>query len=256
MNLRRIVTLVSLALCFALVGAAAVPGEAYAGPKSKKSKKVKVCKEVTKGKGKKAKRKKQCSYVAEFSGHGVKKDQLRTEPLPRPSGDLWVHSRNVQLEAKVNIYRPDGGYDEEVLAQLDEVFRCKRSNETRAVDPRLYEHLSRISDHFGGAKIEIVSGFRFTERNSSRHHHASAMDIKIEGVSIRELHDFAETLDAGGMGIGIYPNSGFVHVDLRAPGEPSYRWVDRSYPDGGGSSKGKKSKKSKARTTKAKRPTS
>ena len=47
---------------------------------------------------------------------------------------------------------------------------------------------------------------------------------------------------------------GLRHViDLRAPGEPSYRWTDRSYPDG---HKAKKSKKSKRRTTKAKRPTS
>jgi uncharacterized protein YcbK (DUF882 family) len=247
MTLRRIAL---FAFLLGLMGAVAAPEVAEAG---KRSKKTKVCKKV--GKGKKAKKK--CSYVAEFSGHGVKKDELRTEPLERPSGNLWVVSRNVQLEAKVNIYAADGSYDEAVLAELDEVFRCKRSNETRAMDPRLYEQLSRISDQFGGAQVEIVSGFRFTERNSSRHHHASAMDIRIKGVGIRELYEYAQTLDMGGMGIGIYPNSEFVHVDFRAPGEPSYRWTDRSYPDGGKpSKKSKKSKKSKARTTKAKRPTS
>ncbi len=242
------------ALLFGLAGAVALPAsDAWAGSKKKK---VKVCKD-RKGKGKK----RSCSYVAEFSGHGVKQDQLRTEPLERPSGNLWVLSRNVDLEAKVNIYAADGSYDDAVLAQLDEVFRCKRSNETRAVDPRLYEQLSRITDHFEGAQVEIVSGFRFTERNSSRHHHASAMDIRIKGVSIRELYAYAETLDLGGMGIGIYPNSEFVHVDFRAPGEPSYRWTDRSYPAGSSQAQKSKSskkskKKSKARTSKAKRPTS
>ena len=25
------------------------------------------------------------------------------------------------------------------------------------------------------------------------------------------------------MGIGIYPTSGFVHIDFRAPGEPSFQ---------------------------------
>jgi hypothetical protein len=61
------------------------------------------------------------------------------------------------------------------------------------------------------------------------------MDIRIKGVSINEMYAYAQTLDPGGMGMGIYPNTGFVHVDYRAPGEPSYRWVDLS---GHGSSGG------------------
>src|SRR5262249_34764430 len=39
---------------------------------------------------------------------------------------------------------------------------------------------------------------------------------------------FADGLDAGGMGVGRYPHSNFVHIDFRAPGEPSYRWTDNS----------------------------
>src|SRR5690606_18925036 len=124
----------------------------------------------------------------------------------------------------------------------------------------LYEQLSRIFDHFEGKRIDLVSGFRWAERNSSRHYHASAMDIRIKGVSINEMYRFAESLDAGGMGIGIYPVSGFVHVDFRAPGEPSYRWTDTTGPNSG---KGKKSKKKKAkkkkpsyRTQPARKPTS
>lgn len=173
-----------------------------------------------------------------FSGHGVKKENLRKEALPKPSGDVWVYAENFREEVKVNIYAPDGSFDDAALAQLDEVFRCKRTKEVRAVDPRLYEVLSTIQDHFGGKRISLVSGFRFQRNEGSRHYHASAMDIRIKGVSSRELYKFAESLDTGGMGIGIYPRSGFVHVDFRAPGEPSYRWVDRSGP--GGKSKGKR----------------
>ena len=235
---RRIALLVAFAVC-------AAGGVAEAG---KKSKKVKIC--STKKVGKKKKR--SCRYVKEFDGHNAAKSTLRTEPLERPSGKIALVSNNLSEELEVNIYAADGSFDEAALAKLDEIFRCKRSHEVRAVDPRLYEQLSRIYDHFGGTSIELVSGFRFKERESSRHWHASAMDIRIEGVSIRELYDYAESLDMGGMGIGIYPNSGFVHVDYRAPGEPSYRWTDRSGPDGGK----KKSKKSRPRTTKAKRPTS
>lgn len=208
---------VAATIAFAL--AAPTPGaggdwggaEAHAG--KKKSKK-------TKRKGKKDR------Y---FKGHGVDRDALRTEALARPTGDLWIYAENFREELKVNIYNDQaaGAFDDDALAQLDNLFRCKRTGEHRAVDPRLYETLSAIQDHFG-KRLDLVSGFRFQENESSRHFHASAADFRIEGVSNRELYEFAESLDGGGMGIGIYPRADFVHVDWRAPGEPSYRWTDRS----------------------------
>jgi uncharacterized protein YcbK (DUF882 family) len=180
-----------------------------------------------------------------FTGKGVDATDLRKEPVPRPSGELWIYSVNVREETKVNIYgaastapSKDGdeapAFDEQALAKLDGIFRCKRTGETRAVDPRLYQTLSVIYDHFGGKRIELVSGFRFQRQEGSRHYHASAADIRIPGVSIKALRDFAATLDTGGMGIGIYPRAGFVHVDWRAPGEPSFRWTDRGQPHEGG----------------------
>jgi uncharacterized protein YcbK (DUF882 family) len=207
-------------------------------------------------KGRASKGKKRRGKV--FAGHGVDKTVLRDSPVPKPSGDIWVYSVNYREEVRVNIYRKNSPaqataalavaasplvatadrkdqdapaaveYDEEALAELDHVFRCKRTGEVRAVDPRLYETLSVISDHFGGKRIDLISGFRFQREEGSRHFHASAMDIRIPGVSIRALRKFAESLDTGGMGIGLYPRANFVHVDWRAPGEPSYRWVDRS----------------------------
>ncbi|HUQ03916.1 MAG TPA: DUF882 domain-containing protein [Kofleriaceae bacterium] len=230
-----------------------------------KGKKVKLCE--TKGSGKKSKRR--CSFVKEFQGHGVAKSTLRTEELPAATGQLTVRAENLRETVTVNIYKADGTYDEEALGKLDEIFRCKRTGEVRAVDPRLYEQLSRISDHFGGKEIELVSGFRFAERSSSRHYHASAMDIRITGVSIKDMYAYAESLDGGGMGIGIYPRSGFIHVDYRAPGEPSYRWTD--YSPSGSSAKARAKlakqkrghghghghgKKSPGRTARAKKPTS
>lgn len=172
-----------------------------------------------------------------FHGHSVPKDHLRTAALPEPSGDLWVWSPNFREEVKVNIYKADGSFNQEALASLDHIFRCKRTGEERAVDPKLYEILAIISDHFGGKRIELTSGFRFQKNEGSRHFHASAMDIRVSGVSIRELYNYADSLDRGGMGIGRYPRSGFVHVDFRAPGEPSYRWTD--YSGGGGRNRGR-----------------
>lgn len=201
-----------------------------------------------------AKGKKKKRHQSDFSGHNALKSTLRTEPLPKPSGDVWVKADNLREEVKVNIYKKDGSFDDASLAQLDELFRCSRSGQVRAVRAELYEQLSRFFDHFDGKRIDLVSGFRFTERNSSRHYHASAMDIRIPGVSIRDMYKFAESLDAGGMGVGLYPTSGFIHVDFRAPGEPSYRWTDTSGPNSGKHKKSKK--KSTHRTQPARKPTS
>ena len=218
---------------FALVGAAPTgAGTGWGGAEAFAGKK----KSQKKTKKKKKKKGKKDRY---FKGHGVDKDSLRTDPVPRPSGDVWLYAVNFREELKVNIYadHATGTFDDDALAQLDALFRCKRTGERRAVDPRLYETLSVMQDHFG-KRIELVSGFRFQENEGSRHFHAAAADFRMDGVSNRELYEFAESLDGGGMGIGIYPRADFVHVDWRAPGEPSYRWTDRSPPDG--SSPGKR----------------
>jgi uncharacterized protein YcbK (DUF882 family) len=192
--------------------------------------------------------------VAAFSGHNAFTSTLRTEPLEKPSGHISLRAENLGEEVDVNIYKPDGSFDEASLAKLDDMFRCVKTGEVRAVRRELYEQLSRINDHFAGKQIYLVSGFRFAERNSSRHFHASAMDIRIPGVSINEMYKFAETLDAGNMGLGIYPTSQFIHVDFRAPGEPSYRWTDYSGHGGGGGKKA--TKRSTGRTQPARKPTS
>src|SRR5262245_34403610 len=192
--------------------------------------------------------------VAAFSGHNAAKSSLRTEPLTKPSGNIWVRAENLNEEIQVNIYKPDGSFDDAALAQLDELFRCTRTGAVRAVRAELYEQLSRFYDHFEGKRIDLVSGFRFEERNSSRHYHASAMDIRIKGVSINTMYKFAESLDAGGMGVGLYPASGFIHVDYRAPGEPSYRWTDTSGP--GQNNERDRKKKPSHRTHPARKPTS
>src|SRR5689334_18448389 len=198
--------------------------------------------------------KKACRRIAVFQGHNAASSTLRTEPLDMPSGDVWLYAENLGEEFRGNIYKEDGSFDDASLAKLDELWRDPRSGDVRAVRAELYEHLSRICDRYPGQRVELVSGFRFHERDSSRHYHASAMDIRIKGISIRELYKFAESLDVGrdsdgALGVGIYPNSQFIHVDFRAPGEPSYRWTDWSGHDGG-------KKKSPGRTQPARKPVS
>jgi hypothetical protein len=187
------------------------------------------------------------------SGANAPKSSYRKQPLEKPSGTLWVRAENLGVDVRVNLYKPDGSFDNAALAKLDDLFRDPATGEVRAVSAELYEQLSRIQDHFDGKQLLLVSGFRYAERTSSRHHHASAADFRINGVTIHQIKAFAETLDMGNMGIGIYPTSQFVHVDFRAPGEPSYRWTDYSGPN---RSNKPKQKQKPPRTYPARRPTS
>jgi uncharacterized protein YcbK (DUF882 family) len=51
------------------------------------------------------------------------------------------------------------------------------------------------------------------------------MDFHVAGVSNAELRDFCKGL--GDVGVGYYPRSSFVHLDVR---DTSAFWVDSSGP--------------------------
>jgi uncharacterized protein YcbK (DUF882 family) len=175
----------------------------------------------------KGKSKKKRQRHAAFSGRLASPDELRDEPLDTPSGKIELYAVNFGEALSVDLYDEDGAYNPDALDQLNHFWRCKRTGTEKAIDPRLYVMLSRIYDHFG-KRIELVSGFRNQKRTSSFHFHGSASDIRIPGISDKVLHKFVSSLDTGGMGIGIYPRAGFVHIDIRP--EPSYRWTDYSPP--------------------------
>jgi uncharacterized protein YcbK (DUF882 family) len=164
-------------------------------------------------------------------GWPVSEKALRAEPAPRPSGKLRIYSINYKDEIDVNIYNADGSFDVNALAEVNHVFKCRRSGLERDIDTRLVTILSHIYDHFGEQRLELLSGYRFQRRTTSNHFHGAAADIRIRGVDPRKLRAFVESLDAGGMGVGWYPRVGFVHIDVRPL--PSYRWIDysRSNPD-------------------------
>ena len=162
-----------------------------------------------------------------FAGRVVPEEQLRTEPLPRPSGNLHIVSlAHPSDQAKVNIYNADGSYNLDAFNELNSVLRCRRTDDEKAIDVQLLTWLSLIYDHFGGKPLKIVSGYRNQRKQSSNHFKGRATDIQIEGVSAKQVRAYAETLDRGGMGIGLYPKGQFVHIDVRSP--PSYRWIDNS----------------------------
>jgi uncharacterized protein YcbK (DUF882 family) len=168
------------------------------------------------------------AHHPKVAGHVVPEDRLRQEPLKRPSGNLHLVFPGVKDEVEVNIYNADGSYNLEALEQASHVLRCRRTETEKPMDPQLLMLLSHVYDHFGSKPIEIVSGYRNQRKQTSNHFKGTASDIRIAGVPPKKIREFAESLDGGGMGIGIYPKSGFVHIDVRPP--PSYRWVDYSPP--------------------------
>lgn len=89
----------------------------------------------------------------------------------------------------------------------------------------LLRRLNYIRRQFPGHALEIVSGHRPRARQTSRHHQGRALDLRLRGVANKRL---VERLRAHPRcGVGYYPNSVFVHLDVRPR---SGFWVDRSGP--------------------------
>jgi uncharacterized protein YcbK (DUF882 family) len=200
-----------------------LPAFASAAPASKKS--------STAHASVKSKKKKKRSSHPVFSGHQVPASQFRTDPLPQATGRLKLYSVNYRESLEVNLYNPDGTMNEDSLTELYHFWRCRRTGTEKPIHPELFAILSLIQDHFDGRTIELVSGFRNQKHTTSYHFHGTASDIRIPGVSDKQLHAFVQTLDTGHMGLGIYPRAGFIHVDVRP--EQSFRWTDYSPPGGG-----------------------
>jgi uncharacterized protein YcbK (DUF882 family) len=100
---------------------------------------------------------------------------------------------------------------------------------THPIDPRLIALAGIVSNHFGSRKLEYISGFRpYTPTQytpHSNHNLGRAMDFRVEGVPNEVLRDYCRTLK--NVGVGYYPNSTFVHLDVRT--SPAY-WIDYSKP--------------------------
>lgn len=163
-----------------------------------------------------------------FSGWVASESQLRNRPVSRPSGNIVISSVNEPKNVvSVNIYNADGSYNDDALDKLNRVWRCRRTQTERQIDPHLFEVISHVYDRFQ-KPLTLVSGFRNQKKTTSFHYAGSASDLSVTGVPDSRLKAFVESLDTGGMGIGIYPHAGFIHVDIRP--EPSYRWIDNSPP--------------------------
>lgn len=103
----------------------------------------------------------------------------------------------------------------------------------KLVNPRLVWLAQKIADAFPFRAFYIYSGYRPHRDKASQGHHSlhgdgRALDIQVHGITNEALFKFCRTLDD--VGCGYYPNSKFVHVDVRKPGTGHAFWVDISGP--------------------------
>lgn len=97
----------------------------------------------------------------------------------------------------------------------------------RVLDKGLATRVAAIAKRFPDRPISLVSGYRPQSRGSL-HQHGRALDLRVAGVSNEQLVAFCKTLPD--TGCGYYPNSSFVHIDVRNPGTGKVTWIDTSGP--------------------------
>jgi len=128
-------------------------------------------------------------------------------------------------ESLITTFWRDGRYIPRALASIDHILRDHRTDQVRKIDPRLLDLLAMLTARLGARDpIQIVSGYRSPATNealrrrgrgvakNSLHTSGKAVDIKLPDITLATLRREALELRAGG--VGYYPRSGFVHLDV------------------------------------------
>jgi len=151
----------------------------------------------------------------------------KTAPLcsaGRPK--LVLQGLNIPDRVELAAASPRGGFSAEDLDRAAHVLREPSSGNEHPVDPRLLDMIYRLQVRFAAHEIRIISGYRTPRgKGTSNHGRGRAMDIVVPGATDEDVAKFSR--EQGFSGVGVYPVSGFVHVDIR---EHSYFWVDTSGP--------------------------
>jgi uncharacterized protein YcbK (DUF882 family) len=140
---------------------------------------------------------------------------------------LRLHNVHTLEDIEI-VYRIGDTYQPEAVARLNYFLRDHYTNNVIAYDPREFDllHDILIRLHRPGATIDVVCGYRTSETNEmlrassrgvaehSQHILGHAIDIQVPGSSTVRLRNAALSLNEGG--VGYYPTSHFVHVDVGA----------------------------------------
>jgi len=140
-----------------------------------------------------------------------------------------LHLHHLHTGEDLNIvYKVGDRYIPSAMAKLNYFLRDHRTNDVSHYDPREFDVLHQVLTKLGrpNAVIDVVCGYRTPWSNNflrtrsavtgvaknSQHMQAKAIDIRIPGVATKALRDAALSLHEGG--VGYYPISQFVHVDV------------------------------------------
>jgi len=126
------------------------------------------------------------------------------------------------------VYRVGDIYLPDAMERLNLFLRDHRTQAEADYDPKEFDLLHSVMARLGRANsvIDIVCGYRSPESNEylrdrsastgvaehSQHMLSKAIDIRVPGVSTLMLRNAARALGVGG--VGYYPVSQFVHVDV------------------------------------------
>ena len=127
-------------------------------------------------------------------------------------------------ESLRSVFWAEGQFIPDALKDINKLLRDHRNDKIADMDPKLILLLNDVSDKFGeGQTLHIISGYRSPESNAklaaasngvakhSMHMDGKAIDIRMPGKNLAQLHKAAMSMKAGG--VGFYPDSQFVHMD-------------------------------------------
>jgi uncharacterized protein YcbK (DUF882 family) len=165
--------------------------------------------------------------------HGAHVASGRAAKAPRPQNrnapvELFAVNgkETLQLRLRDDKGRPMRG----VQKRFDRFLRCHHTQKQHAMNPRLVRVLYQVGKHYPGRRIEVVSGYRHpsvAKNPRSPHMQGLACDFRVPGIKNNELRDYLRR-DFQKVGVGYYPNSSFVHLDIRK--DRSAFWIDYSGP--------------------------
>jgi uncharacterized protein YcbK (DUF882 family) len=127
-------------------------------------------------------------------------------------------------ESLRSVFWAEGQFIPDALKDINKLLRDHRNDKIAEMDPKLIVLLNDVSDKFGDNQVlHIISGYRSPESNAklaaasdgvakhSMHMDGKAIDIRMPGRNLAQLHKAAMSMKAGG--VGYYPDSQFVHMD-------------------------------------------
>ena len=153
---------------------------------------------------------------------------LRVAPPERKLsiGPRALKFNNLHTGEKLKtVYWQDGKYLPSSLKEINHILRDFRNDQVKPIDHDLLDLLTMLNGRLETDQpFDIISGYRSPETNvllrsrskgvaqNSYHMRGMAIDIRVPGRDLLQLRRAA--MDVKGGGVGYYPTSGFVHVDV------------------------------------------